>query len=323
MDQKNKKKEEFQGLGFGRLFLGSLIMMIGASYLAERFGLVEVNVGFIISHFWSLFIVWIGFSLLSPKNRVIHNIGILLVTAVLIVVTFYTINSPQTFFSGLARDLAVKAEPTARQAEINVRSGAILLKISAGNDDTGSLISGKLESDEGENSLPSSVVVDGIQKININTESDNGFDNLQNLSKNLKRLDLKISDRLPVNLNVTAAAADLDIDLSKIRAEQVFINSGASNLRYFMSDLATTSRTKLVAAASTIKIIVPKDLGVKFHFISNFSLRNVPNLRRVELKNGNLRAEESVYETVNYEMATQKADVILETGISRVEIEGV
>lgn len=317
-NRKDHQPTEPAVVGLGRLFLGLLIIVIGASYLAAKFGLVNVNVGFILSHFWSLLIIWIGLSLVDARHKTVQIVGMIIVVVIVTVITFFLLNPPALVFTGPAQDFQITKVASSTSAVVNVRAGAVILKL--GEQKTpADLASGKFSSDFWQLAT-SSTLEDGVQTIGLDTIGSGGLDKLRNLGRGgLNSLDLNLAADTLLDLNISSAAADLNIDLTKLKAENVAISTGASNLQLMLSTVATSSNVKISAGASTISITLPRDLGARFRFKSNLSSRNMADLKKIDTTAFN--PNESIYETADFATAAKKAEVTLETGISRVEVK--
>lgn len=132
--EKNNKVGEgdgYRGINLGSFFLGLLIVIVGFSYLAEQIGIVSVNVDFLISHFWSLLIIWIGFSLLGRRDRRVELAGIVLASALLLLTSLAIFNPPADL-SEKNRELTIEKIAAAQKAEIKLNSDAVILQLTGG-----------------------------------------------------------------------------------------------------------------------------------------------------------------------------------------------
>ncbi|MEK7478210.1 MAG: hypothetical protein AAB645_02490 [Patescibacteria group bacterium] len=297
----------YLGINPGKFFLGILILVIGLSYLGQSLGWLSINIGYVFWHFWSIFLIFIGLSMLDRHNRQTVYFG-LAVAVIILLVLFYTV-AEKPFFDQVNKTekIEVPRETGVKQAKINVYSQAMALKVEGG---AAKLVEGNFQSQFV--SLTSTVAVkDGVEEISFDTRDYDSRLGWSYFGKNISNFFLKITPDLPVDLLISSAASDINLDLRTVKARHLNINSGASNIILALGPNATTSEVNINAKASSVTIRLPEAMGVRLKFNSDLSARNLPRLSAL----GN-----NIFESSNYNLALNKVAINLNSNISNIDL---
>ena len=297
----------YHGVNPGKFFLGILISVIGLSYLGQSLGFLSINIGYVFWHFWSIFLIFIGLSMLDRHNRRTVYLG-LVVAVIILFVLFYTV-AEKPFFDQVNKTekIEVPQEAGVRRAQINVYSQAMALKVEGG---AAKLVEGNFQSQF--ISLASTVAVKtGVEEISFDTRDYDNRLGWSYFGKNISNFFLKINPDLPVNLSINSGASDINLDLRMVDIEQLDINSGASNIILALGPKATSSVVNINAKASAVTIRLPEEMGVRLKFNSDLSAHNLPRLTSI----GN-----NVFQSDDYNTAYNKVDVNLNSNISNLDL---
>ncbi|MDH4359035.1 MAG: toast rack family protein [Candidatus Berkelbacteria bacterium] len=306
-------------MSLGKLLWGVIIVAIGLIFLAVNFGLLDSSVWSQIFKLWPLIIVVIGISIISGALSKVWQIILSIIAALIVIAAVALVVSPISIVSTSSSDWSwgfggtheVKvqtiSEPlneAAERASIEVQTGAADLDLSGGSQ---ILVDGRVES----NFINSQVErkVDGkIDNIVISTKS---YFNPIFGGKNVWQLSL--NEILPMKLVLKTGAVDAKIDLKKTNIEELVIKSGASTYEVDFPVRPNLVRADIDLGASTIKIKVPKDVGLKIEAKTGASSNN--------FSSKGLTKTNDTYSTQDFEKALKKIEINLKTGASTIELE--
>jgi len=323
LDQQSNKNTnssvyEWRGINTGKFFIGLLFLAIGVSYLGESFGVVTVNVSYIFQHFWSILLVFFGLSMLSRKSRAMTILGLIITVVVLIGLFFIATND--SAFSELKRieKIEVVALPGVTKAHIKIDSQAAVLKIegdpilniSGEVSTTNNLLTGTFQSTQ-MNLKTTSNVVNQTQNILLNTRDQNSQFGWQYFGKNIGNFHLKLSETFPIELEINSAAADINLDLSKVLANGVSIKSAASNIIINLGDISPKLDVSIQSKASAVTLRVPSDVGVSFKFSSSISSKTLPDFVAID---------DGQYESRNFNQAKKQVFITLDSPVTSFDV---
>lgn len=301
----HQESHERGAFNFGRLFLGLLLVILGVAFLADNLGLVRISVNFDLSQLWPLLVIFLGLSLLSGRGFVSFLIGIVVTVAVLALVgamLFGNVSFGGSKAKLHSQDIAIKKVVSADSAVINVEMGAGTIKI-AGDSDY--LVDGSHESNFMQLDTKSRVD-DGVQKVDMK-----GSQGWVRVGKYLNELDIKLNGDIPITLDIDTGAASLDLDLGDIKARDVSINTGASDIKVVLGDDLKDSELSIDAGASSVDLVIPKTLGAKIVVDDALSSKQI---------SGFTKLDETHYESDNYDWAKKRVDINLNLGVSSLNV---
>jgi hypothetical protein len=88
-------KRRYRGQWFGNIFWGLLVVIIGVMFLARSLGFVPgLSVGQFFAHFWPLFIVIAGLSVMADGGIVARVISMILMLLILVVFVLWLFHIP-------------------------------------------------------------------------------------------------------------------------------------------------------------------------------------------------------------------------------------
>lgn len=306
----NFSQKFFQGVNLGKFFLGLILILIGISYLGEKFGLITVNIGFLASHFWALFLIWIGLSFIGKKNKQVQYIGLMVAIVVLVFVAVMMFSNPMQERMAEVENFEIPKLENVSSALVDINSGAVVLAINGKN--TSEFISGKFESEFLK--LISSYKIledqDNKEKVELSAVGGINFGKWNYFGKNINNLEINLNPEIIFDLNINSAASVMKIDLSFVKADNVKINSGASNIELTLGNLIEKSSVNIKTGASAVVLNVPQNIGVKVILDSNLASINLKGFSKKSV---------NVYESDNYQSANKFTEIVLETGVSRID----
>jgi hypothetical protein len=115
------------------------------------------------------------------------------------------------------------------------------------------------------------------------------------------------------NIKTDIGAAKVDFDLSAFQVQHINIESGAASVKLKIGSRCDSVRIDLSTAASTLKLLVPKESGCQIVSEDDFSSKISAN--------GFTKHEKSTLRTKGFEDASKKIYIVLESGFSKLNVE--
>ncbi len=308
MEGKNQQPaSSYLGINPGKFFLGILILVIGLSYLAESLGWMSINIGYVFWHFWSIFLIFIGLSMLDRHSRQTVYLG-LAIAVIILFVLFYTV-AEKPFFDQINKTEKIEVPRAANvsRAQINIYSQAAVLKVEGGAD---KLVEGSFQS-QFVPLVSTMTVKDGVEEISFDTRDDDSRLGWSYFGKNISNFFLKINPALPIDLLINSSASDINLDLRTINLNDLNISSGASNIILALGPNATTSEVGINAKASSVVVRLPEAMGVRLKFNSALSAHNLPRLTALG---------QNIFESDNYNSAAHQVNINVNSNISNIDL---
>ncbi len=307
-----------RGFNFGRLLFGLIVIMFGLAFLARNAGWLPYDISVDWSLLWPIAVILVGLSLMTGQGWASLVIGVVVTLGVLFLIGSMFWRGPIGFGPSMMgwrgdwqerRQLsdsvsyAIAKEPEAKRGEIAIRGGAGRIKVQGGAE---RLIEGVLVSNFAQVST-SSKVIDGRQVAAVEAWGQGGM--MMGGWKN--DLSAAITKDIPVDLAIDGGAASLELDLTRVVAESVKINTGASSVDLALGDKAANAKVDINAGASSVDIEVPKNVGVKAVLKSALTSADLPGFEKLG---------DDTYATKDFDKAEKKVELNLELGVSSVKI---
>lgn len=122
---------------------------------------------------------------------------------------------------------------------------------------------------------------------------------------------VRLNREIQLVLSLETGASESHLDLSDLRVTELNLKSGASSTSVTLPSNAGLTKVDISSGAASLKVIVPQ--GVAARIRSSGGLSNVSVSDRFP-KTG------SLYQSPDYESATNKADMDIELGVGSVSI---
>lgn len=122
----------------------------------------------------------------------------------------------------------------------------------------------------------------------------------------------KLNQQVPLELVLETGASDADIDLRELKVESLNFKTGASSSRVRMPSGAGYTRAKLSAGAASMSIDVPEGVAAR--------IRTQGGLAKIEVDQSRFPRSGGVYESADYETASNKVEIDAEAGIGSITV---
>lgn len=127
-----------------------------------------------------------------------------------------------------------------------------------------------------------------------------------------KNWEIKLTDRIPINLKVDTKASHIDLDLFDLKINNFDLEAKASDVEIKIGNLVDEVIGRVEAKASKLSISFPEDMGLR---IENHSTLSSTSFSWLTLKE-----RDNVFETPNYEEAPRKLTLYLDGSVIRLKI---
>jgi len=261
-----------------RVFWGGIILLVGVIFLFDNLGIIDVNVWGII---WPVFLILLGLQL------------------------FLTASQRRRYVEG--EKLEIPLDGAAR-ADIRIDHGAGRLTI---------------ESGAGENILLGGEFTGGVvpeqnqvnQNLNLRLRPPTDFGWMPSIipSPQGYTWHIRLSDAIPLRLELKTGASETNMDLTHLRVEEVRVDTGASSTRIYAPSQAGHTRMDIKSGAASVEIRIPSGVAARIYVKGGLSSINVDTHRFIQSGDR--------YESPEYNGAQNRVDVSVETGVGSVSVQ--
>jgi hypothetical protein len=261
-----------------RVFWGVIVLLIGVVFLVDNLGIININVWGII---WPIFLIMFGLQL------------------------FLTASQKRRFSEGEKLQLPLDG---AQQAEIRFDHGAGRLNIGSGAGPNC-----LLEGDFSGGVVPEHSIVNQKLNLRLRPPTDFGWMPWIIPSPQGYTWTIRLSDAIPLRLELKTGASETSMDLTNLRVEDVRVDTGASSTRIFAPARAGYTRMDIHSGAASMDIRIPSGVSAKIWVKGGLSSINVDTHRFFQSGDR--------YESPDYATAQNRVDVTVETGVGSVTIQ--
>lgn len=289
-----------------RWFWGTILILFGLIALGLNTNIINHSQLSQLGQLWPLLLVIYGAGLIFHRFKYGWVLTLLIIfcslcftTAVLKDrISYKPYSGPRQHYK-FSEDL----KATTQDSKLTINSGAVDLNIS---DTHNYLISGQLNS----NYLKPNLIVnynDTQATSTLNTDSSFDF-----WPHGKNEFNVKVSDQTPTKLVVNVGASKIDANLSNILLKELTVNSGASDINIRLGNQTRNgAKIDFSSGASSIKILVPKSIGIEAKNNSPISSFSFKNSQKIDSK---------TYKSDNYGSSEKKIEIDISSGASSIEI---
>ncbi|UCB51894.1 MAG: hypothetical protein JSV10_07860 [Candidatus Zixiibacteriota bacterium] len=305
-------------MNIGRIRNGAILISAGVILLLNTMDHLSWSVWFRIFSLWPVILVAIGIELLFKKTRL----------------SFLTLISPLLFFAAILGPAFVfdsylgvmgatsqtyhfseDLDSTLTEASVSVRLNAGDLVISSG---TGKLISTDLDYFERQ-----PVVTYKASEPDSSAEFKLRDRERRRLEWNLhkgrfhglwgrKNWEIRLTERIPIDLTVYVKTGDADLDLSGLQVRILDLETRTSNARVKISNLVDEVSARIESRTSKVSVSLPEDMALRIENHSNLSSTSFSWFTLEETDDG--------YETPNFDQAPRRLTLYLEGSLTKLKI---
>ncbi len=296
-----------------RIRNGVILISVGVVFLLNNLGYVPWAVWFRILSLWPVVLVALGIEIIFKKSRL----------------SFLTVFSPLLFmaailgpsyFQNVELTRVYRATETYQYAEdldTSVTKVTAIIQLRAGNlkvtSESGGLVSADL---------------DYWKRRPVTTSEYSGFDSSTTVeirdrdrewrgwswrAWGAKDWDIRLTNRIPVNLRIYAQATEVELDLCDLRITNLNLETKAGNFDIKLGDLVDQINGTIDSDASRLHILIPEGTGLK--------IENHSQLTSTSFSDLSILKHDNIYKTSNFEQAARKITLSLEGSVTRLVVE--
>jgi len=305
-------------MNIGRMRNGAILTSAGVVLLLNTTGYLFWSVWFRIFSLWPVVLIAIGIELLFKKTRFsfLSILSPLLFFAIILGPAFF----PESDFGKIyqasqeyhwSQDL----DSTLTEAHTTIRLNAGDLKVSSGTD---KLISAELDYFKKRPLIVyEHANLDQSARVKITDRDSKWFKG--SVRKGWlwgeweeKEWEVKLTDRIPIDLRVYVKASHADFDFSELKIRDFDLEAKAADIDVKIGNLVDEITARITSRASKLSISLPDDMGLRIENHTNLSSTSFSWLTLEETDDG--------YQTQDFDQASQKLTLYLEGLLTKLKI---
>jgi len=300
--------------------IGPLILIfIGGVFLLQNAGVVPPTIWGSLWRLWPLALVIVGLELLfgARAGWLVAIVGLCGIVVALGGVVAGNFGFPSPSRAGAITHTAYDTQlGDAQQASVTVRFGAGQLDIGPLADSTAGLLASMSYDGPGDLVPEPSYKVErgnGRLEYQLSGRGAPGFLPFGSDNGAAPHIAIDLAPSVQIStLQVQSGAADTRIDLTGLQVNNVDMAVGAASTRLRLPDSGITT-VHVTGGASTITLEVPAGVAARIHHRGGLSTLTIDQTRFPSVG-------DEVYQSPNWETATNKADIKLETGVTTIQV---
>ncbi|AGC68092.1 hypothetical protein Cst_c10960 [Thermoclostridium stercorarium subsp. stercorarium DSM 8532] len=291
--------------------VGLVLIFIGIIWIMDLVGVMELDWTKALRTLWPVIFIAAGISLLFDRNRFISILAWILVFVVFIgfciideVEKDFEFEKDKSDFKYVEADIVPAADEIFLDGA--TEEGKLIIELETAKvnieDGHGELLA-KLDTDipnleqqfaEGKQAV--------LRYMHRETEKSNIAGNFT----------LWINHDIPWEMDTTLSVVDGKLNLSKIPVKKLNLKLGVGDLDLIIGDRQEHMTVNIQAGATDLDIYIPENAGLMVksgRLLSNISFHNI-----------NMVNKDDVYISDNYDEATQKIEMQIQSAVSTIEI---
>lgn len=294
-----------------QLFWGLCFISLGILFLSNSIFHANISLGS-ISRFWPVIPILLGVNLLFEQSQVkAATSGIAGLFLGLII--FSLISHPWSCTNIQFSDSEMKNinftmpdDPKIQKVDFTLNAGAGSFSISDGDSNLVKVLS----TDKQSRFAVDTTVTDSTLDISLKMKelkATFGNDSTKN-----NGVGIKLNTRPVYATTIEIGAASANLDFSKLKVEDLNLKMGAAALHLTLGQPLTESTVSIEAGASSLNIIIPKDVAVSIETDLALSNKNMGGLKETSHNN---------YESEGFDSAKKKFVIKIDGGLSSLNVQ--
>jgi hypothetical protein len=296
-----------------RIRNGVILISVGLVFLLNNLGYVPWDVWFRILSLWPVILIAVGIELIFKRTRLsfLSIFSPLLFMAAILGPTYFQ----SIELTGIYRSIGTYQYD--EDLDTSVVKVTAIVQLRAGNlkisSEARQLVSAKL---------------DFWKRKPITSSEYSGFDSSATIeirdkerewkgwswrAWGAKDWDIRLTNRIPVDLRIYAKATDAELDLSEVRVTNLNLETKAGNFDIKLGDMVDRMNGSIESDASRLHLLIPQNTGLK--------IENHSQLTSTRFSDLSILKHDNIYETTNFEQAPRKITISLEGSVTRLEVE--
>jgi Cell wall-active antibiotics response LiaF, C-terminal/LiaI-LiaF-like transmembrane region len=293
----------------GHFFWGSFFVALGLILLLYSISFLHMDWGYAWK-LWPLILVFWGLSKFTQQKALRATLaGLNGIIFACIVFSFFTFQWFDFTFDDekqpqYSQHFSEPYDSSITKAAFSFEGGAGKFAI---DETSGDLAEAQTESGYGEYEMEK-YEEDGVTHVSLKMEDGRRF-RLFHRFKN--RAEIRLNSRPTWDVEFHSGASELNLDLTPYKVDKVIIDGGVSSIRIKLGDRSDETFVKVKAGVSSVKIEVPSESGCEIDDNAHLGNKHYEDFNKA----GNHR-----WETDNFDTASKKVHIDVNTGVSTVEV---
>lgn len=303
------EKPAARSFSMGAIFWGFAFIGIGVMLLLDNLGIVDVHLGN-LWQLWPVLLIGAGISMLSLRGWLAALVSLVMVAALGLLSWLVAVDNPyygsnSSWSSEQVTSVGEDIATDAKQLDLTLKTGAIDLTLNSKSSENG--YTAELNSSHLSLSQSSGDVRDGIQYATITTESKNNWW----IGPIKNNMSVALTEQVPLSLRVDTGASSVSGDLSGAQLQSLTLKAGASSIDLKFGALVKKLDIAIDAGASSVKLSVPKDTGVRVETDNGLSHTSFEGVDK---------QSDGVYESKDFAKADKQIVIKAKVGVSSFEV---
>lgn len=284
---------------------GLILIFLGVFWLLTSFGVITWSFFDVMFRLWPLILVVIGINIIFRTKNYIRYItwGIFFITIVLFgFYGQYKYNNYVDFNTNPNFVEESHAETTSGKLKLQLGGGNIRI-----NSIDDKLIKAKVPDLKVRKDIKFS---NGNTKVDIDIEQKTDFVYLN--KQKTYDFNFSLNDNVLWNIDIDTGAINGTLDFSNLKISKLDVDMGVSNLNLIFGDNQDHTKVDIDGGISNLEITIPEDLGVRVDFDGGIKNTNISKL--------GWKKTGDYYVSPNYDEATNKLEIDVDTGIGKFDV---
>jgi hypothetical protein len=293
----------------GRFFWGSFFVVIGLLLLLNNLEYLHFDWSY-SWRLWPLILIFWGLSKFTDNRAIRAGLstvnGLILACMVFGFFSFQWINDTGDDSEPIqySRHFSEPFDSTIEKASFTFGGGAGRFVMEETSQD---LVEANTESGFGQYDLKRSDD-DGVTSVSFRMRDRRSF---RFFNKMRNRADIRLNDHPSWVMRFEAGASRLDLDLRPYKTEKVTIDAGVSSIRVRLGDRLDETNLRVKTGVSTVRIEIPSSSGCEIRDNAHVGTTHYEGFDK---------SDNDTWQTENFDNATKKIYLDIDTGVSSVRV---
>ncbi|NLS79273.1 MAG: hypothetical protein GXY76_18650 [Chloroflexi bacterium] len=287
--------------------VGPLILIgLGLIFLGNNLGWLDWSIWTTLLRIWPVFLIAAGIDLLFGRRSTLGALAAVVLIVAVFAAALYLSWRP---LSGdrLAGEELVKPLQGAARAEVTLERAAGKLEVSA-LQSSANLVEGTLDMRQDEKARVEYEVKDGTAILSARNEGNTVGPTVTDAGR--YTWDIRLNDAVPMALDITVAAGESDLDLTKLDVEDLRISLAVGANKVILPQDGMY-KADISGAVGSIEVVVPRGLAARVSFGTALVGRDLV---------GEWDQDGNVYTTPGYATAESRVDLNIGLALGGVKL---
>ena len=246
----------------GSIVLPIILIILGVLLLLNNFGLLDWNVWTMVSRFWPVILIVLGFELILGRGTISKSIiFIIIIMIIFSLISYHPIAKRDVIHRKIERPLH---NITSAKIEINMGVGTLQLDSLS---DPKMLITGTADTTTGEQLDEEFLITGDEARFTLSARQQNFLPYMNVFGSNTKlpkKWNLLLNPSIPLDLNIQTGVGKADINLEHIIAPTINIKTGVGKTELILP-ASGHSNVVLSGGVGESIIYIPKNSSARIH----------------------------------------------------------